>query len=104
MALRDFEDGEGRIWRAWDVPGPRIFKPARAVASRRVKVMPGYEPERRVQPDRRTRPNLDQGWVCFECTAGEKRRLAPPPPDWSALSDAELRELCRQGTPIGAQR
>ena len=33
-----------------------------------------------------------EGWLVFE-TAGEKRRLAPVPPNWMQLSDEDLDQL-----------
>ena len=38
-----------------------------------------------------------EGWLVFE-TRGEKRRLAPVPPNWAQLSDAELDRLREQAT------
>lgn len=35
-----------------------------------------------------------EGWLSFESSAGEKRRLAPVPKDWEALTEEELRALC----------
>ena len=37
-------------------------------------------------------PQWASGWLTFE-TAGEKRRLAPCPTDWSGVSEHELMEL-----------
>jgi len=45
-----------------------------------------------------------EGWLLFESTAGDKRRLAPVPPDWDALSEAGLRALCDRATPQSARR
>jgi hypothetical protein len=35
-----------------------------------------------------------EGWLSFESSAGEKRRLAPVPRNWEALTEEELRALC----------
>jgi hypothetical protein len=40
---------------------------------------------------------LAGGWLAFE-SAKEKRRLAPIPDDWKALSDEELARLCARAT------
>ena len=40
-----------------------------------------------------------EGWLVFESADGEKRRLAPVPPDWESLDDAELSALCSEATP-----
>lgn len=96
MALREFRDSAGRAWTAWDVPPRRVFDAPRSGRDRRVRVTPGFTPERRVNRDRRrrvTHSELQYGWICF--TAGaEKRRLFPPPPDWDACGDDELEALC----------
>jgi hypothetical protein len=70
----------------------------RAIADRRVQVIPGYSPERRIRAERRRRvaaPKLERGWVCFE-SGPEKRRLAPPPPDWAEVPEGQLEELCER--------
>ena len=36
---------------------------------------------------------FQHGWLCFE-THDQRRRLAPIPGDWEALSDEALRALC----------
>lgn len=96
MALREFTDSRGTAWTAWDVPPHRVYSNSRGGAERRTTPTPGYSPERRSGRDRRRRvmhPHLQGGWVCF--TSGrEKRRLYPPPADWSAASDAELEAMC----------
>lgn len=67
MAYVEFEDEEGRGWRAWDTypQNPHI-------------VAPGFE----------------KGWLSFE-TEGEKHRLAPIPPEWNQAPLARLREMLR---------
>ena len=34
------------------------------------------------------------GWLVFESTDGDKRRLAPYPPDWRTVSMFELERWC----------
>ena len=34
------------------------------------------------------------GWLVFESNEGEKRRLAPYPPDWRTMSTFELERWC----------
>lgn len=67
MAYREFTDGEGRGWRAWDT---------------------------RPQSTMGVAPELADGWLCFESEA-EKRRLAPIPEDWQALPEERLVLLLR---------
>jgi hypothetical protein len=40
------------------------------------------------------------GWLVFESADGDKRRLAPYPPDWRALSNFELARWCMRATPV----
>ena len=104
MALREFIDSEGVAWKAWDVPPWRVYPHSRSDRDRRVREIPGYTPERRQNRERRRRtaaPGLEHGWLCFECE-GEKRRLVPPPPDWSDAPEPRLAELCRMAVPAAA--
>ena len=39
------------------------------------------------------------GWLTFESARGEKRRHAPAPPGWRAMSDETLRELLGTAKP-----
>jgi len=34
------------------------------------------------------------GWLVFESSDGEKRRLSPFPPDWDTISEFELERWC----------
>jgi hypothetical protein len=62
MAYREFVDGDGVAWRAWETrPGSGA----------------------------NVRPALAAGWVSFE-SADERRRLAPVPEGWDGLSDEDL--------------
>jgi hypothetical protein len=106
MALREFRDGRGVEWLAWDVPPVREFSPERTGRERRVAQIAGFTPERRVLRDRRrTRAasGLERGWLCFQCE-GEKRRLAPPPPDWAAVDEKALAELLLAAQPTRPAR
>jgi hypothetical protein len=40
------------------------------------------------------------GWLVFESTEGEKRRLAPYPPDWRTMSTFELERWCMRATSV----
>jgi hypothetical protein len=67
MSLREFVDGDGVMWRAWDtVPD-------------RASTLP---------------PELASGWLTFESHRG-RRRLVPIPPGWDLLTDERLELLCR---------
>lgn len=87
MTHRFFRDPSGAEWQVWD-----------ACASSDVRGP--------------VAPELAAGWLCFERvlapgapidTPMERRRLAPIPPGWDALSDAELRVLLARA-PAAARR
>jgi hypothetical protein len=40
------------------------------------------------------------GWLVFENAEGEKRRLAPYPPDWRTMSNFEIERWCMRGTRV----
>jgi hypothetical protein len=107
MALREFRDGEGRAWTAWDVVPPRREQELpRSGRERRVTPTPGYRPERRVLRERRrlrTGPGLEGGWVCFQSDS-EKRRLAPAPQGWEESPEDTLERLCREAQPARFNR
>lgn len=75
--MRDFQDQAGDCWLVY-----AIRKAATESATRR------YLPD--VYQD---------GWLVFE--SGERKlRLAPIPPGWDDMSDAELHELLAQARPV----
>lgn len=74
MALRDFTDGYGQQWRAWDVTPESIH------------------------PETRSEDYLADcyrgGWVVFETPDGsQKRRLCPLPYAWEQRPDPDLERL-----------
>jgi hypothetical protein len=102
MALREFRDSRGTEWIAWDVPPAREVTHTRSGADRRTTPTPDYRPERRVIRDRRRMhvgAGLERGWVCFQ-SPEEKRRLAPPPPDWDRAAADALEALLAEAEPI----
>src|SRR5215469_6038776 len=90
MSYRQFKDGEGRAWEAWEVHPAAV--------------------ERRMQYERRTRPRLEadrrsqrefrlvmprelrEGWLAVQ-NGDAKLRLAPVPAGWTHLTDEELAQL-----------
>jgi len=40
------------------------------------------------------------GWLVFQSTEGEKRRLAPYPPDWRTVSAFELERWCMKANRV----
>ena len=74
MAVRDFKDGRGRQWRAWDVT-PDELNP-------------------RTKDEDYLAQLYHTGWIVFETKdENEKRRLYPVPKDWHLLPDPELEVL-----------
>ena len=71
MALREFKDRDGVVWKVWDVT-------------------PEYLDKRTTAEDYMR--DWQDGWLCFECR-DSRRRLASFPPGWEALSDGELEQL-----------
>jgi hypothetical protein len=68
MAARSFEDSTGVTWEVFEV--------------HRTSDKPGA-----------VSAGLEKGWLAF-VSEGAKRRLAPIPPDWFAVSERELEVLC----------
>jgi len=64
MALREFNDAEGNLWRVWDT-----------------------------RPTSRVRGERQGGWLTFE-HGTLRRRLTPIPEGWADVPDEELRRLC----------
>jgi hypothetical protein len=103
MALREFTDSGGRRWRVWDV------YPTLAERRERNAGPPRGARERRrhVQPRPAIAPSLARGWLVFEASDGERRRLAPIPDDasaWSSATDDMLRTWCGLATPAPSAR
>jgi hypothetical protein len=108
MVVREFTDTEGVPWRVVEIAH---------WAERRKHERRAYEDtppprgaasmERRARLDRRhvaevrapVKPGCERGWLTFE-TAREKRRLAPIPSGWAALSRWKLELLCRAAQPV----
>ena len=70
--------------------GQTTFRDARGVEWRVCEVSLGQLA--RLPAHRRVLPGLRHGWLCFE-SGREKRRLAPYPAGWRAISDRELAAL-----------
>jgi len=77
MAVREFTDGLGREWRAWDVT-PDDLSP-------------------RTKDEDYLAQLYHTGWIVFETKTGDdKRRLYPIPRGWSELPDAEVAVLLQK--------
>ena len=74
MAARDFRDGRGRAWRAWEVAPDELSA--------------------RTKNEDYLASLYYTGWIVFETVDGtEKRRLYPVPHGWSELPDPALEAL-----------
>ena len=71
MALREFRDSKGVLWKVWSVTPDALDKRTTAEDYMR---------------------DWQDGWLCFECPES-RRRLATFPPGWEDLPDAELEGL-----------
>lgn len=69
---------------------------------------PGVRERRRfVESRTRIRTGFAQGWLAFESSDGERRRLAPIPDvaeGWSTATDDQLRTWCANASPAPAAR
>ena len=79
MAVRDFKDERDVVWRAWPVLATSIHP--RTAAEDYLG-------------------DFSEGWLCFECADGERRRLAKYPRDWDKLPEAQLRTLLKAATAV----
>ena len=82
MALREFSDGNGVLWRVWDVTPDALSKRTAAEDYMR---------------------DWQDGWLCFESDNG-RRRLADFPPGWESLSDTQLERLLERALEVKASR
>ena len=99
MSYRTFLDTAGRRWEVWMVSpsAAERRKVDRRVSSAGAAEFTGsadrrHTPERRQYPFRRSSAvatEYSSGWLCFE-SEGEKRRLAPVPPDWDEAGPDRL--------------
>lgn len=78
MPHRRFVDDLGRTWEAWDV----------VPSSSEGATLPA---------------RLRLGWLVFK-TSSERRRLCPPPRNWTSLSEEELRAVLEKAAPRLSQR
>lgn len=99
VSYRTFLDSSGKRWEVWLITpaaAERRRVDRRAAASGNAPYQGGVErrrtPERRRGAFRRSgavASEYSKGWLCFEAD-GEKRRLAPVPPDWEEAGPDRL--------------
>jgi hypothetical protein len=76
---RTFVDNVGVAWTVREIASPTMTATLRKL----------------LEHDRRR-----SGWLVFESAEGEKRRLAPYPPDWRTLSQFEIGRWCMRATRV----
>lgn len=79
IASRTFTDAVGVEWTVREIDSPSLTGTLAKVLER----------------DRRR-----TGWLVFETPEGEKRRLAPYPPDWRTITPFELERWCMRATRV----
>ncbi len=90
MANRSFRDSRGRVWEVWEVH-PESWD-RRVGGERRRTARPAADRRQRVEHRAAVPNEMRQGWLAF-ASSTERRRLAPIPPNWITLSEAELQRL-----------
>ena len=110
MSYKTFDSPDGTKWEVWLVQptsAERRRSQRRVFANSSTSAYSG--PERRFSPDRRrvdgegrkfVSPEFENGWLCFESEAGDKRRLAPVPDSWENASTEKLWMWCRAATQV----
>ena len=79
ISSRTFTDSVGVDWTVREVGSPTLTQTLAKV----------------LHTDRRR-----SGWLVFESNEGEKRRLAPYPPDWRTCSQFELERWCMKAVRV----
>src|SRR5436309_3403680 len=86
MAHRTFHDATGRTWQVWSVV-PTLVE--RRLTPPSPRDPPVIERRLRQSPRMKIGAQWTKGWLTFE-TSGEKRRLAPYPPEWADFTNDQL--------------
>jgi hypothetical protein len=85
MAVREFKDEQGRLWRAWEIRPEAIHPPTKS--------------------EDWLADCYITGWIVFETLAGdEKRRLCPWPMNWAEADGRRLRQLLAAAELVPPQR
>jgi len=79
ITSRSFTDTVGVTWTVREIGSPSMTATL----------------EKLLEKDRRR-----GGWLVFESADGDKRRLAPYPPDWRTVSTFELERWCMKATRV----
>jgi hypothetical protein len=85
MAVREFKDEQGRLWRAWEIRPEAIHPPTKS--------------------EDWLADCYITGWIVFETLTGdEKRRLCPWPMNWAEADGRRLRQLLAAAEVVPPQR
>jgi hypothetical protein len=79
ITSRSFTDSVGVNWTVREIGSPKLTQTLAKV----------------LEADRRR-----SGWLVFESSEGDKRRLAPYPPDWRTVSTFELERWCMKAARV----
>ena len=79
ITSRSFTDSVGVNWTVREIGSPKLTRTL----------------EKLLEKDRRR-----GGWLVFESSEGDKRRLAPYPPDWRTVSTFELERWCMKAARV----
>ena len=82
MAVRDFKDENGVMWKAWPVLANAIHP--RTAAD---DFLGDY----------------GEGWLCFE-SGSDRRRLAKYPNDWDKMTDGDLCKLLKTAASVPTRK
>lgn len=105
MGYKSFLDPTNRRWEVWLViptAAERRQEERRAASASSAAAYSGIERRTTRSRDKSSFPRgsvvhagYENGWLCFEASEGEKRRLVPVPDGWEAASDEQLWLWCR---------
>ena len=97
MAIREFSDAAGMLWRVWAVLP--AFAERRRQTPHPAPLQFG-ERRRRNEPRVRLPGDCSGGWLSFQGET-ERRRLAPIPAGWEMLGDSALEGLLQRAKHVG---
>ena len=105
MSYKSFLDQHNRRWEVWLVvpmAAERRSQERRVATGSAAQTYTGVE--RRITQERRRNPlqsrgavvlpGFENGWLCFQSSEGEKRRLVPVPDGWDAAESEQLSLWC----------
>ena len=83
MAVREFTDTEGVVWRVWDVTPEHMH---------------------RVTAAEDFLGDMKDGWLCFESESEKRRLCAPYPKSWIDMPIPQLEKLCEIAPPVPTRK